>query len=108
MLRTRRRAASSTGSSNAGYLLPVILFWGYEMPTCLTFETNEPPIQYRHHRIEVSRVGRGWRASIFAPNAMRPLDDSPSNLEKSDKKEIVAQAKRVIDAHLTSASRLGQ
>jgi hypothetical protein len=39
---------------------------------------------------------------------MRPLDDSPSNLEKSDKKEIVAQAKRVIDAHLTSASRLGQ
>jgi len=39
---------------------------------------------------------------------MRPLADSPSNLEKSDKKEIVAQAKRVIDAHLTSASGLGQ
>jgi hypothetical protein len=75
---------------------------------CLTPETNEPPIQYRHHRIEVSRVGKGWRASIFAsPNAMRPLADSPSNLEKSEKKEIVAQAKRVIDAHLTSASGLG-
>jgi hypothetical protein len=53
-------------------------------------------------------VGKGWRASIFAsPNAMRPLADSPSNLEKSEKKEIVAQAKRVIDAHLTSASGLG-
>ena len=69
------------------------------MPMCLTSEANEPPIHYRHHRIEVSRVGKGWRASIFAPNAMRPLADSPSNLEKSDKKEIVAQAKRVIDAH---------
>jgi hypothetical protein len=66
------------------------------MPTCLTSESNDPPIQYRHHRIEVSRVGKGWRASIFAPNAMRPLADSPSNLEKSDKKEIVAQAKRII------------
>jgi len=73
------------------------------MPMCVTSKPNEPPIQYRHHRMEVSRVGKGWRASIFAPNAMRPLADSPSNLEKSDKKEIVAQAKRVIDAHLTSA-----
>jgi len=53
-------------------------------------------------------VGKGWRASIFAPNGKRPLADSPSNLEKSDKEEVVAQAKRVIDAHLTSASGLGQ
>jgi len=86
----------------------VISIWGYDMPMCLTSETNEPPIQYRHHRIEVSRVGKGWRASIFAPNGKRPLADSPSNLEKSDKEEVVAQAKRVIDAHLTSASGLGQ
>ena len=49
-------------------------------------------------------MGRGWRASIFAPNAMRPLDDSPSNLEKSDKKEIVAQAKRVIDRRAGSGN----
>jgi hypothetical protein len=73
------------------------------MPTCLTSESNDPLIQYRHHRIEVSRVGKGWRASIFAPSAIRPLADNPSNLEKSDKKEIVAEAKRVIDAHLISA-----
>jgi hypothetical protein len=95
----------------------MISFGGYEMPMCLTSETNEPPIQYRHHRIEVSRVGKGWievsrvgkgwRASIFAPNAMRSLADSPSNLEKSDQKEIVAQAKRVIDTHLTLATGLG-
>ena len=74
------------------------------MPTCLAFETKEPPIQYRHYRNQVSRVGKGWRAYIFAPNATRPLANSPSNLERSDKQEIVAQAKRVIDAHLTSAS----
>jgi hypothetical protein len=36
------------------------------------------------------------------------LANSPSNLEKSDDNEIVAQAKRIIDAHLTSASELGQ
>ena len=29
------------------------------MTTCLTSETNEPPIQYRHRHIEVSRVGKG-------------------------------------------------
>jgi hypothetical protein len=71
-----------------------------KMPICLTSKTNEPAIQYRHHRIEVTRVGKGWRASIFAPKAMRPLAASPSNLEKSDKEEIVTEAKRVIDADL--------
>jgi hypothetical protein len=45
-------------------------------------------------------VGKGWRASIFAPHAARPLADSPSNLEKSDKQDILTEAKRVIDAHL--------
>jgi hypothetical protein len=73
------------------------------MPMYLASKPNEPSIQYRHYRIDVSRVGKGWRASIFAPNAMRPLADSPSNLEKSDKKEILAQAKRVIDAHHAGA-----
>jgi hypothetical protein len=106
MQRTRRPAASIYTKSPTGSL--VISIWGYEMPMCLTSEPNEPAIQYRYHRIEISRVGKGWRASIFAPNVMRPLADSPSNLEKSDKKEIVAKAKRVIDAHLTSASGLGQ
>ncbi len=67
----------------------------------LTSKTAETSIEYRYYRIEVSRVGRGWRASIFAPNARRPLPDSPFNLDKSDENEIVAQAKRVIDAHLT-------
>jgi hypothetical protein len=39
------------------------------------------------------------------PDAIRPLVNSPSNLEKSDKKEIVAEAKRIIDAHFSQQSR---
>ena len=39
------------------------------------------------------------------PDAIRPLADSPSNLEKSDKKEIVTEAKRIIDAHLSQQGR---
>jgi hypothetical protein len=55
-------------------------------------------IEYRGFRIEVSHVGRGWRAAILAPGSTRALADSPSNLEKSSTEEIVAEAKRIIDA----------
>jgi hypothetical protein len=57
-------------------------------------------IEYKGHRIEVSPVGKGWRAVIFAPGSTRALTDSPSNLEKSRNEEIVAEAKRIIDARL--------
>jgi hypothetical protein len=50
--------------------------------------------------MEVSPVGKGWRAAIFAPGSTRALADSPSNLEKSRAEEIVAEAKRIIDARL--------
>ena len=55
-------------------------------------------IEYKGFRIEVSPVGKGWRAAIFAPGSIRALADSPSNLEKSRTEEIVAEAKRIIDA----------
>src|SRR5262245_12390490 len=55
-------------------------------------------IEYKGHRIEVSPVGKGWRAAIFAPGSTRAMADSPSNLEKSRSEEIVAEAKRIIDA----------
>ena len=55
-------------------------------------------VEYKGFRIEVSPVGRGWRAVIFAPGSTRALADSPSNLEKSRTEEIVAEAKRIIDA----------
>jgi hypothetical protein len=57
-------------------------------------------IEYRGHRIEVTPLGKGWRAVIFAPGSTRALTDSPSNLEKSRNEEIVAEAKRIIDARL--------
>ena len=71
--------------------------------TCARF--NEPrctmaAIEYKGHRIEVSPVGKGWRAAIFAPGSTRAMADSPSNLEKSRSEEIVAEAKRIIDARL--------
>ena len=44
-------------------------------------------------------MGKGWRAAIFAPGSTRAIADSPSNLEKSHSEEIVAEAKRIIDAH---------
>ena len=56
--------------------------------------------EYKGYRMEVSPVGKGWRAAIFAPGSTRALADSPSNLEKSRAEEIVAEAKRVIDARL--------
>ena len=61
-------------------------------------------IDYKGYRIEVSPIGKGWRASIFAPGSNRALADSPSNLEKSRTEEIVAEAKRIIDAHLTPSN----
>ena len=57
-------------------------------------------MEYKGYQIEVSRVGKGWRASIFSPDSKRPLPDSPSNLEKSKAEELVAEAKRIIDEHL--------
>ena len=57
-------------------------------------------VEYKGYRMEVSPVGKGWRAAIFAPGSTRALADSPSNLEKSRAEEIVADAKRIIDARL--------
>ena len=57
-------------------------------------------IQYKGYRIESSPVGKGWRASIYAPGASSPWANSPTNLEKSSEEEIVAEAKRIIDERL--------
>jgi hypothetical protein len=50
-------------------------------------------VEYNGYRIEVSSVGKGWRASIFSPGSTRPGQNSPANLEKSSEEEIVAEAK---------------
>jgi hypothetical protein len=56
-----------------------------------------PVIEYKGYRIEVRRLGKGWRASIYSAGATKPLSISPSNLEKSEADEIIAEAKRIID-----------
>lgn len=56
--------------------------------------------EYKGYRIEVCRVGQGWRASIYSPGSTSPWRDSPTNLEKSGAEEIVAEAKRTIDTRL--------
>ena len=57
-------------------------------------------LNYKGYRIEVSPVGKGWRASIYSPDATSPWSNSPTNLEKSGEDEIVAEAKRIIDERL--------
>jgi hypothetical protein len=57
-------------------------------------------IEYKGHRIEVSPVGKGWRASIYPSGSASPLPNSPTNLEKSSTEEIVAEAKKIVDARL--------
>jgi len=57
-------------------------------------------IDYKGYRIEVSPVGKGWRASIFSPGSTSPWPNSPVNLEKSTTEEIVAEAKQIIEVRL--------
>jgi hypothetical protein len=61
-------------------------------------------IEYRGYRLQVGPVGKGWRASIYSPGSTSALPDSPTNLEKSSKNEIVAEAKRIIDGRFKSRS----
>jgi len=57
-------------------------------------------VDYKGYRIEVSPVGKGWRASIFSPGSTSPWPNSPVNLEKSGTEEIIAEAKRIIEVRL--------
>ena len=57
-------------------------------------------LDYKGFRMEVTSVGKGWRASIFEPGSKRALADSPFNLEKSRSEEIVAEARCIVDARL--------
>ena len=64
-------------------------------------------LEYKGFRIDVSPVGKGWRATIFPPGSSRALADSPSNLEKSRSEDIVVEAKRIVDVRLGSRTREG-
>jgi hypothetical protein len=55
-------------------------------------------IHYRGYHLVVSPVGKGWRAMIYAPGSRSALPESPTTLEKSLKEEIVAEARKIVDA----------
>ena len=57
-------------------------------------------VEYKGYRLEIDPVCKGWRASIYSQGATAPLHDSPTNLEKSPKEDIIALAKQIIDARL--------
>jgi hypothetical protein len=61
-------------------------------------------IGYKGYRVEVCAILKGWRTSIYPPGSETALPESPSTLESSSKEAIVAEAKRIIDAHLSSRS----
>ena len=49
------------------------------------------------YRIIVRSVGRGWRATIYAPGSNTALRESPASLEECRKEAIVAEAKWIVD-----------
>jgi hypothetical protein len=57
-------------------------------------------LNYKGYRIQVSSVGKGWRAMIYPPGSSSALSESPVVLEKISKEEIVAEAKKIVDARL--------
>jgi hypothetical protein len=57
-------------------------------------------IDYRGFFLHVGPVGKGWRAFIYPPGSESALAESPTNLEKSRKEEIIAEAKKIVDARL--------
>ena len=64
----------------------------------------KPDLVYKGHRIVVSRVGRGWRAMIYAPGSNTALRESPASLEECRKEAVVAEAKWIVDARCTASS----
>jgi len=63
-----------------------------------------PDLVYKGHRIIVSSVGRGWRATIYVPGSNTALRESPASLEECRREVIVAEAKWIVDARCTASS----
>jgi hypothetical protein len=63
-------------------------------------------IDYNGYRLEVVPVGQGWRVSIYPPDSTSALRESPSILEKVPKETVIAEAKKIVDARVsTNVSR---
>ena len=60
----------------------------------MTVET----VDYNGYRLEIVSVGKGWRVSVFPPEATLALRESPCILAKVPKETVIAEAKKIIDA----------
>ena len=60
---------------------------GQILPAQCPFDVT--PMEYKGYQIEVSRLGKGWRASIFSPNSKRPLPDSPPIWRKVKQRKLL-------------------
>jgi hypothetical protein len=54
-------------------------------------------VTYKDHRFVMSKVGKGWRAMIYAPRSLSPLPEKPTNLEQSSNEAIIAEAQGRLD-----------
>ena len=72
----------------------------------LTSDSNPfmPDVMYKDYRLAVCKVGKGWRAMIYAPGASFALLESPVNLEQSSRESIMVEAKSVVDARCAARS----
>ena len=59
-------------------------------------------VNYNGYRLEVVPVGKGWRVSIYPPESISALRESPSILEKVFKETVIAEAKKIVDARATT------
>lgn len=55
---------------------------------------------YRGYHFLLSSAGKGWRVMIYAEGSRSAMPESPIELETFPKEEIVAEAKRIVDARL--------
>jgi len=58
---------------------------------------------YRDYQIDVFRFGPGWRAWIYAPGAVLPLSEQPTNRWTNGKDQAVTQAMRIVDRYRRNA-----
>jgi hypothetical protein len=57
--------------------------------------------EYRGYRVLVRRFGSGWRTTIYAPGSRQPML-GPQSDDPTGHDEVLANAKHLIDALMTS------
>ena len=56
---------------------------------------NVTPMEYKGYRIEISRVRKDWRSSIFSLGSKRTLPDSPPIWRKVEQRKLLRKPKRL-------------